>query len=166
MLGEGAPRRSLAASGVASQGGLRKELDGNDRPGDRSGLRAVESPARLASLREYFTGRSARHVVWFLAVFAAGGSLALTGSFRGLDGFDFQTLLEFAVGCSFVVSGLVAWSRRENRLGPLMTLIGFTWFARPLVNVDSSFVFTGAIWLQTRGLCSLRSSCSLFLTGD
>jgi signal transduction histidine kinase len=118
------------------------------RPGDRSGLRAVESPARLASLREYFTGRSARHVVWFLAVFAAGGSLALTGSFRGLDGFDFQTLLEFAVGCSFVVSGLVAWSRRENRLGPLMTLIGFTWFARPLVNVDSSFVFTGAIWLQ------------------
>jgi signal transduction histidine kinase len=83
-----------------------------------------------------------------VAVVAACGSLALTGSVNGLDGFDLQTVLEFTVGCSFVASGLVAWSRRENRLGPLMTVIGITWFARPLVNVDSSPVFTGAVWLQ------------------
>jgi signal transduction histidine kinase len=114
----------------------------------RSGFRAVGRSGRLATGGDYLTGRSARHIVGGLAVAAAFGSLALTASMRGLDGFDLQTVLEFAVGCSFVASGLVAWSRRENRLGPLMTVIGITWFARPLVNVDLSPVFTGAIWLQ------------------
>src|SRR6476659_6846585 len=118
------------------------------RPVHRSGLRAVGRSGRLAPGSDRLTGRSARHVVAILAVAAACGSLALTGSVKGLDGFDLQTVLEFSVGCSFVASGLVAWSRRENRLGPLMTLIGITWFARPLVNVDWSPVFTGAIWLQ------------------
>jgi signal transduction histidine kinase len=118
------------------------------RTGDRSGVSAIGLSARLARRREFLTGRSARRVIWFSVALAATGSLALTGSSRGLDAFDFSTVLEFAVGCSFVVSGLVAWSRRENRLGPLMTLIGLTWFARPLVNVDSSSVLTGAIWLQ------------------
>jgi len=117
-------------------------------PAYPSGLRAVGRSGRLAAWSDDLTGRSARHFVGILAVAAACGSLALTGSVEGLDGFDLQTLLEFAVGCSFVASGLVAWSRRENRLGPLMTLIGLTWFARPLVDVDSSPVFTGAIWLQ------------------
>jgi signal transduction histidine kinase len=42
---------------------------------------------------------------------------------------------------------MVAWSRRENRLGPLMVLVGLTWFARPLANVDSSAVFTAVAWL-------------------
>ena len=118
------------------------------RPAYGSGLRAVERSGRLAARSDYLTGRSARHIVGVVAVVAACGSLALTGSAKGLDGFDLQTVLEFTVGCSFVASGLVAWSRRENRLGPLMTVIGITWFARPLVNVDSSPVFTGAIWLQ------------------
>ena len=121
---------------------------GTTRPDYRSGLGAVGRSGLRASQMDYLAGRSARHVIWFLAAVAAAGSLALTGSFRGLDGYDFQTVLEFAVGCAFVVSGLVAWSRRENRLGPLMTLIGFTWLARPLVDVHSSSVFTGAIWLQ------------------
>jgi signal transduction histidine kinase len=117
-------------------------------PAYASGIRAVGRSGRLAALSDQLTGRSARHFVGILAIAAACGSLALTGSVEGLDGFDIQTLLEFAVGCSFVASGLVAWSKRENRLGPLMTLIGLTWFARPLVDVDSSPVFTGAIWLQ------------------
>jgi signal transduction histidine kinase len=87
-------------------------------------------------------------LVWLLGVVAAGGSLALTGWTRGLEGFDVSTVLGFLVGCSFFVSGVVAWSRRENRLGPLMVLIGLTWLARPLANVDSTAVFTGAVWLQ------------------
>ena len=114
--------------------------------GDEPAFVGVGS-VRLTSL-DYLTGRSARHVIWLLAVIATGSSLALTGSTRGVSGFDVQTVLEFVVGCSFVLSGLVAWSRRENRLGPLMTLIGFTWFARPLVNVHQSEIFTGGVWLS------------------
>ena len=103
--------------------------------------------ARPASVRVHIEAWSGRRFFWLLGVVAAGGSLALTASLRGLDGFEVTIVLEFLVGCSFLLSGLVAWSRRENRLGPLMVLIGFTWFARPLINVDSSVVFTGAIWL-------------------
>jgi signal transduction histidine kinase len=118
------------------------------RPDLRSGLGAVGLSGRRAPRRNYLTGRFARHAIWPVALVAAASSLALTGSTRGREGFDLQTMLEFAVGCSFVVSGLIAWSRRENRLGPLMTLVGVTWFARPLAEVDWSPVFTGAIWLQ------------------
>jgi signal transduction histidine kinase len=104
--------------------------------------------ARPASAREHLEARSGRRVVLMLGVAAAAGSLALTGVHRGLDGFEVGVVLEFLVGCSFLVSGLIAWSRRENRLGPLMVLIGFTWFLRPLDTVDASAVFTGAIWLK------------------
>ena len=94
-----------------------------------------------------FSASSGRRAAFLLGLLAAGGSLALTSSGGGLDAFDLTTTLVFLVGCSFFVSGLVAWSRRENRLGPLMMLVGLTWFARPLGNVDSSVVFTGAVWL-------------------
>jgi len=37
--------------------------------------------------------------------------------------------LGLAIGWSFVVSGVVAWSRRPgNRIGPLMVLVGLLWF--------------------------------------
>jgi signal transduction histidine kinase len=88
-----------------------------------------------------------RRAFWVVGAAAAGGSLALTSWAQGVDGFDMTTVLVFLVGCSFFVSGMVAWSKRENRLGPLMVLVGLTWFARPLTNVDSSAVFTAAIWL-------------------
>jgi signal transduction histidine kinase len=87
-------------------------------------------------------------VFFVVSAVAAGGSLALTGLLRGVEGFDVPTLLQFLVGCSFCASGLVAWSRRENRLGLLMVLIGLTWFARPLDAVDSSAVATGAGWMK------------------
>jgi signal transduction histidine kinase len=102
---------------------------------------------RSRSWSDYLAASSGRRVAWLVVVAAAVSSLALTGSLRGRDGYDVTTVLEFLVGCSFVVSGLVAWSRRENRLGPLMVVVGLTWLARPLINVDSSLVFTGAIWL-------------------
>jgi signal transduction histidine kinase len=104
--------------------------------------------ARPVSAKNHLEARAGRRVVWVLGLVAAAGSLALTGWSRGLDGLEVTVVLEFLVGCSFLVSGLVAWSRRENRLGPLMVLIGFTWFARPLDTVDASVVFTGAIWLK------------------
>jgi signal transduction histidine kinase len=39
------------------------------------------------------------------------------------------TSADFAVGCSLLVAGTVAWDRRnESRVGPLMMLTGLTWF--------------------------------------
>jgi signal transduction histidine kinase len=114
--------------------------------GERPGFAAVE-PRRGRRWSDHVTGHSARRVAWVLCVLAAVGSLALTAVLQGSAGFDTQTVLTFLVGCSFAISGLIAWGRRESRLGPLMTLIGLTWFARPLIHVDSSVVFTAAIWL-------------------
>ena len=115
--------------------------------GERSGLAAIEDHARRRPLSDLMTAPSVRRAAWFVSALAAAGSLTLTAALLGREGFDRQTVLEFLVGCSFAVSGLVAWGRRENRLGPLMVLVGLTWFARPLAGVDSSIVFTGAIWL-------------------
>jgi signal transduction histidine kinase len=40
------------------------------------------------------------------------------------------TAADFAVGCALIASGAVAWERRrESRVGALMTLAGFAWFA-------------------------------------
>ena len=38
--------------------------------------------------------------------------------------------LDLAVGWTYIGAGLVAWWRRpQNRVGPLMTAVGFTWFS-------------------------------------
>ena len=40
-----------------------------------------------------------------------------------------EAMMAWVVGWSFVACGLVVWSRRpENRIGPLMVLVGFLWF--------------------------------------
>ena len=44
------------------------------------------------------------------------------------------TAADFAVGGLAIVCGVVAWERRaESRIGPLLTLVGFTWFAGNVV---------------------------------
>jgi signal transduction histidine kinase len=40
-----------------------------------------------------------------------------------------QPWLDLAVGWAFMAAGLIAWARRpQNRTGPLMAAVGFTWF--------------------------------------
>ncbi len=52
-------------------------------------------------------------------------------------------VLALSVGWSFIASGLVAWGRRpENRTGPLMVLVGFTWFVNAVTATNSPWPFT------------------------
>jgi len=47
------------------------------------------------------------------------------------------------IGWSYVLCGLVAWTRRpENGTGKLLVLIGFSWFVPLLVDASNSFLFT------------------------
>lgn len=50
--------------------------------------------------------------------------------------------LVLVVGWSFIGTGLFAWWRRpHNRVGALMTAVGFTWCIGPLVNSDNPGLF-------------------------
>ena len=52
-------------------------------------------------------------------------------------------VLGLSVGWSFIASGLIAWGRRpENRTGPLMVLVGFTWFVNAVIATNSPWVFS------------------------
>lgn len=52
-------------------------------------------------------------------------------------------LLTFVVGASLVGCGLASWhARPDNRLGPIMTLTGFAWFAGLLSESSSSVLYT------------------------
>src|SRR5687768_9123333 len=62
-------------------------------------------------------------------------------------------VLALTLGWGFAGAGIFAWSRRpENRVGPLMALVGFTWFLGALTSADTAWAFTlgllvGALWL-------------------
>jgi signal transduction histidine kinase len=54
------------------------------------------------------------------------------------------------VGWSFVGSGLVVWRQRsENRLGPVMVLTGFAWFASFLTDASQPLLFTAGTLVQS-----------------
>ena len=59
------------------------------------------------------------------------------------------TVLEVLVGWSFVACGVFIWSRRPaNRLGRLMTIVGFLWLlGRTMTLVPNPFVYTAGLWL-------------------
>ncbi|HEU4976898.1 MAG TPA: histidine kinase [Baekduia sp.] len=53
-----------------------------------------------------------------------------------------------AVGMSFCAIGLWAWSRRpHNRIGALMTGVGFAWFVSGLTYADDRWVYTLGVYL-------------------
>src|SRR5918997_2279134 len=62
-------------------------------------------------------------------------------------------VLALTLGWGFAGAGIFAWWRRpENRVGPLMTLVGFLWFLGGLASADSAWAYTlavvvGALWL-------------------
>src|SRR5215207_5532428 len=61
--------------------------------------------------------------------------------------------LALTMGWGFTGAGIFAWWRRpENRVGALMTLVGFVWFLGSLTYADTAWVFTigllvGSLWI-------------------
>jgi len=89
-----------------------------------------------------------------LLLLPAGLALGLTAEWAFYGWNDVRHWLpDLAVGWSFIVCGLVAWSRRpESRSGPLLTLAGFAWFA-------GNFATTGVAaldWLSAHALYLYR----------
>jgi signal transduction histidine kinase len=96
---------------------------------------------------------SGRRVALIVVAVAAGLGVAwvqLTSSHQ-----EVRTLWAVfgpAVGWSFIGTGLYAWARfPESRIGVLMVLLGFAWFASTLEASDSPVVhtvsrITGALW--------------------
>ena len=62
-------------------------------------------------------------------------------------------VLALTLGWGFAGAGIFAWWRRpENRIGPLMTLVGFMWFLGALGSSDAAWAYTigllvGALWI-------------------
>jgi len=61
--------------------------------------------------------------------------------------------LALTLGWAFIGAGLYAWWRRpENRIGALMTLVGFLWFLGALSSSDGAWAYTlglalGSLWI-------------------
>jgi signal transduction histidine kinase len=62
-------------------------------------------------------------------------------------------VLALTLGWGFAGAGIFAWWRRpENRIGALMTLVGFMWFLGALGSADAAWAYTlgllvGALWI-------------------
>jgi signal transduction histidine kinase len=90
-----------------------------------------------------------RRGLWLSVLAAGAGAVAMTLANDGLDGVDTTTGLRFLIGWAFAGSGLYAWGRRpENRLGPLMTVVGCIYLvAQILTQAHAAPLFTAGIWL-------------------
>jgi signal transduction histidine kinase len=79
-----------------------------------------------------------------LAGLAAGiGAIALVESSDHLDSVQTEgVVFTPLIGWAFIGTGLFAWWRRpENRLGALMTAVGFVWFGSALIASDHPTLF-------------------------
>jgi signal transduction histidine kinase len=82
-----------------------------------------------------------------LAAGAGAAWLAANRSFVPYQTADAPFCL--VVGWSFIGSGLIAWHQRpRNRLGPVMTLIGFAWFATFATDAHNPLLFTAGTAVQ------------------
>ena len=86
-----------------------------------------------------------------VAGFALGlAALALVTSSEHESAPAGPVVLALTMGWAFAAAGIYAWWRRpENRTGPLMTLVGFTWFLGSLTSADTAWVFTLGAVLQS-----------------
>ena len=75
-------------------------------------------------------------------------------------------VLALTLGWSFIGAGLYAWWRRpENRVGPLMTMVGFFWFLGSLSSADDPWVFTIGITLSSLWIGAFAHMLIAFPTG-
>jgi PAS domain S-box-containing protein len=79
-----------------------------------------------------------------LAGFAAGIALvAITVHSAHADTPVAQAILGLLIVWSFVGCGLLAWARRpENRIGPIMVAVGFSWFLSSLQLANGATLYT------------------------
>ncbi len=84
-----------------------------------------------------------------LLVTAAALGLGMLAGNAQQGALSLGTVLEVLVGWSFVACGIFLWARRPaNRLGPLMTIVGFLWlFGRTMTLVANPIVYTAGLWL-------------------
>ena len=85
----------------------------------------------------------------FLLITAAALGLAMLVGNVQRGPLALRTVLEVLVGLSFVACGTFLWARRPaNRLGRLMTIVGFLWlFGRTMTLVANPLVYTAGLWL-------------------
>src|SRR3954447_23565299 len=89
-----------------------------------------------------------------IAGFALGlAALALVTTSNQASSSAAWIALALTLGWSFAGAGIYAWWRRpENRIGPLMTLVGFMWFLGALSSADTPWAYTlgtvvGSLWV-------------------
>jgi signal transduction histidine kinase len=74
--------------------------------------------------------------------------------------------LALTLGWGFAGAGIFAWWRRpENRIGPLMALVGFLWFLGALSSADAAWAYTLGILLGTLWIGALVHMLVAFPTG-
>ena len=75
-------------------------------------------------------------------------------------------VLALTLGWAFAGAGIFAWWRRpENRIGPLMTLVGFMWFLGALSTADTAWAYTLGLLLGTLWIGALVHMLVAFPTG-
>jgi signal transduction histidine kinase len=75
-------------------------------------------------------------------------------------------VLALTLGWGFAGAGIFAWWRRpDNRVGPLMTLVGFMWFLGALTSADTAWAFTLGLLVGTLWLGALVHMLVAFPTG-
>ena len=84
-----------------------------------------------------------------LMITAAGLGLGMLVGNAQRGPLALATVLQVLVGWSFVACGSFLWARRPaNRLGPLMTIVGFLWLVgRTMTLVANPLVYTAGLWL-------------------
>src|SRR5918994_3864539 len=75
-------------------------------------------------------------------------------------------VLALTMGWAFIGAGLYAWWRRpENRVGPLMTMVGFFWFLGALTSADIAWAFTLGLALSSLWIAALVHMLVAYPTG-
>src|SRR4051812_13613988 len=77
-----------------------------------------------------------------------------------------EVVLALTLGWAFIGAGLYAWWRRpENRVGALMTLVGFLWFLGALESAGAAWAYTTGLALSTLWIGALVHMLVAFPTG-
>src|SRR5918992_2487333 len=102
-----------------------------------------------------------------VAGFALGlAALALVTTSEGEADSAAWIVLALTLGWGFAGAGILAWWRRpENRIGPLMTLVGFLWFLGALSSADTAWAYTLGVLLGTLWIGALVHMLVAFPTG-
>jgi signal transduction histidine kinase len=110
--------------------------------------------------------RGARVALGLAAVAVAGGASALILIEAHSAFSDLELAVSLVAGWSFIGSGLVAWARRpENRTGPLLVLVGLTFFLGLLDAADSHALHTLGAWVRPIHLALFAYVLLAFPTG-